>query len=136
MTIRKKPSAAEMLTRQLKSGKRRRPPSIDDEFGQAVGRRLAERNIATVPGLPNDQPSPEWYDIALETHRQNQERRAQHEAEQEAEQLAAQSIPDLIRTALSSATKRPASAMPLNGSPVLRAALAGGSGTINNSTHL
>ncbi|GAC00411.1 hypothetical protein GONAM_15_01200 [Gordonia namibiensis NBRC 108229] len=72
----------------------------------------------------------EWYEVALEAHRQNQERRAQHEVEQEAEQQAAQSTLDLIRAALASATKRPGSPIPLNGARVLRAALAGGSGTI------
>lgn len=131
MTIRRQPSAAEMLTRQINSARHTRVSTIDGDFAQAVASRLQERNIAMVPGLPDDRPEPEWYDIAIEMDRRHQDFVAQHAVKHQAEQRAAQSTPDLIRSTLSSAAKQPASTMPLNGSRVLRAALAGGGGTIN-----
>ncbi|OBI54674.1 hypothetical protein A5667_24905 [Mycolicibacterium fortuitum] len=134
MTIRKKPSAAEMLTRQLNSTKRQPAESIEDEFALAVARRLEERQIAKVPGVSDDQPEPQWYDIAIEMDRRHREYLADREAQRQAKQQAAQSTPDLIRSTLAGAARQPApTTMPLNGSRVLRAALAGGDGTINST---
>ncbi|WP_342660398.1 hypothetical protein Rruber_00231 [Rhodococcus ruber] len=133
MTIRRKPSAAEMLTRQIDSVKQKRADAVAGDFAQAVASRLEKRNIARVPGLPDDQPEPEWYDIAIEIDRRHQEFLAEREDKHLAEQQAAQSTPDLIRSALAGAAQQPTSAMPLNGSRVLRAALAGGDGTINST---
>lgn len=139
MTIRKKPGAAEMLTRHLNSTKRK-PDTIEDEFALAVARRLEKRNIAKVPGLPDDDPEPQWYDRAIEHDRRHRQLEAEPEAQRQAERQAAQSTPDLIRSTLGAldvdvrgAAKQPASTMPLNGSGVLRAALAGGDGTVNST---
>ncbi len=133
MTIRRKSSAAAMLTRQINSSRRKPTDTVEDGLAQAVGRRLEERHIATVPGLPDGQPAPEWYDIAIELHRRREELLAEREAKHEAEQRAAQSTPDLIRSTLAGAAQQQSSTMPLNGSRVLRAALAGGGGTINST---
>lgn len=131
MTTRRNLSAAAMLTRQINSINRK-PDAIQGGFAQAVGRRLEERNVTAVPGLPDDQPEPEWYDLAIESHRRHEEFVAEREAKHRAEQHAV-SAPDLIRSALAGATRKSSSAMPLNGSRVLHAALAGGSGTINST---
>ncbi len=133
MTIRRKSSAAAMLTRQIDSSRRKPTDTVEDGLAQAVGRRLEERHIAAVPGLPDDQPEPEWHDIAIELHRRHEELLAEREATHEAEQRAAQSTPDLIRSTLAGAAQQQSSTMPLNGSRVLRAALAGGDGTINST---
>ncbi|TGB41452.1 hypothetical protein [Mycolicibacterium peregrinum] len=134
MTIRKKRSAAEMLTRQLNSTKSKPAESIDDEFALAVARRLEARQIAKVPGVPDDQPEPQWYDISIEMVRRHREFLAEREAKRQAKQQAAQSTPDLIRSTLAGASRQSApTTMPLNGDRVLRAALAGGAGTINST---
>ncbi|ORJ97759.1 hypothetical protein [Prescottella equi] len=132
MTTRRNLSAAALLTRQINSTKRK-PDAIQGGLAQAVGRRLEERHVTAVPGLPDDQPEQEWYDIAIEVHRRHEEFVAEREAKQQAEQQAAQSTPDLIRTALAGATRQRSSTMPLNGTRVLHAALAGGDGTNNSS---
>ncbi|EEN89498.1 hypothetical protein RHOER0001_4359 [Rhodococcus erythropolis SK121] len=133
MTTRRNPSAAAMLTRQINLTNRK-PDAVQGGLAQAVARRLEERNIATVPGLPDDKPEPEWYDIAIDLHHRHKEFLAEREAKNQAEQHPAQSTPDLIRSALAGAAKRqPSSAMPLNGTRVLHAALAGGGGTINST---
>jgi len=132
MTTRRNLSAAALLTRQINLTNRK-PDAVQGGFAQAVARRLEDRNIATVPGLPDDQPEPEWYDIAIELHRRHEEFLTEREAKQQADQHPAQSTPDLIRSALAGATRQRSSTMPLNGTRVLRAALAGGDGTINSS---
>ncbi|MEE3852777.1 hypothetical protein VZC37_20730 [Gordonia sp. LSe1-13] len=136
MTIRKKPSAAEMLQRQIKSTRRQPPTPIEGDFAQAIGARLEEREITKVAGLPaTEEPEPRWYDLAIEVQRRHQEFVGEREAKQQAEHQAAQSTPDLIRSTLAGTVKpSAASAMPLNGSRVLRAALAGGQGTINTTS--
>lgn len=133
MKIRRKSSAAAMLTRQIDALRRKSTDTVEDGLAQAVGRRLKERRIAAVPGIADDQPDPEWYDIAIELHRRHEDLLAGREAEHEAEQRAAQSTPDLIRSTLAGAAQQQSSTMPLNGSRVLRAALAGGGGTINST---
>ena len=96
--------------------------------------RPTKRRPDAVEGSPPDgRQEPEWYDIAIEMERQHQEFLAEREAKHEAEQHAAQSTPDLIRSTLAGAAKQQSSTMPLNGSRVLRAALAGGGGTINST---
>jgi hypothetical protein len=122
-----------MLTRQIEPSRRKPTDTVEDGLAQAVGRRLEERHIAAVPGLSDDQPEPEWYDIAIELHRRHEEFLADREVKQQAEQDAAQSTPDLIRSALAEPTRRSSSTMPLNGTRVLHAALAGGGGTINST---
>ncbi|MGV9945286.1 hypothetical protein [Rhodococcus aetherivorans] len=133
MTIRKKPSAAEMLTRQINSTKKKGTDAVTGAFAQAVASRLEECHITAVPGLPDEKPKPEWYDVAIGLHRQHEEFLADREAKNQAEQQAAQTTPDLIRSTLAGAAQQQSSTMPLNGSRVLRAALAGGGGTINST---
>ncbi|MFX1783457.1 hypothetical protein [Prescottella equi] len=132
MTTRSNLSAAAMLTRQINSSNRK-PDAIQGGFAQAVGRRLEERHVTAVPGLPDDKPGPEWYDLAIESHRRHEEFLTEREDQHQAKQRAAQSTPDLIRSALAGATRQRSSTMPLNGTRVLRAALAGGGGTINST---
>ena len=132
MTIKKKPSTAELPTRQLNSTKRK-PDEITDEFALAVARRLEERNIAKVPGVPADEPEPQWYDLMIEHERRHRELEAEREAKRQAERHAAQSTPDLIRSTMARAARQPTSTMPLNGDRVLRAPLAGGNGTVNST---
>ncbi|NKS15124.1 hypothetical protein GS490_02060 [Rhodococcus hoagii] len=134
MTTRRKLSAAALLTRQINSTNRE-SDAIQGGLAQAVGRRLEERHVTAVPGLPDDKPEPEWYDLAIESHRRHKEFLTEREAKQQAEQHVAQSAPDLIRSALAGATQQRSSTMPLNGTRVLHAALAGGDGTINSSRH-
>lgn len=132
MTTRRKLSAAALLTRQINSTNRK-PHAVQGGLAQAVGRRLEERSVTTVPGLPDDQPEQEWYDLAIESHRRHEEFLAERKAKQQAVEHASQSTPDLIRSALAGTTRQSSSTMPLNGTRVLHAALAGGSGTINSS---
>ena len=54
-SINQKPSAAEMLTRQIAAAQRK-PENLDDSFAQAIGRKLESRGIARVPGLPGNLP--------------------------------------------------------------------------------
>ncbi|MFC7451287.1 hypothetical protein [Rhodococcus daqingensis] len=132
MTTRRKLSAAALLTRQINSTNRK-PDAVQGGLAQAVARRLEERNIATVPGLPDDQSEQEWYDLAIESHRRHEEFLTEREAKHQAEQHAVLSTPDLIRSALAGAARHRSSTMPLNGTRVLHAALAGGGGTINST---
>ncbi|MDO1485102.1 Uncharacterised protein [Rhodococcus rhodochrous] len=132
MTIRRTLSAAALLIRQINSTNRK-PDVVEGGFAQAVGRRLEARHVTAVPGLPDDKSEPEWYDLAIESHRRHEEFLTDREAKHQAEQQAAQSTPDLIRSALAGATRQRSSTMPLNGTRVLHAALAGGGGTINST---
>ena len=102
MTIKKKPSAADLLTRLINPK-------------------------ATEPEL-------EWYDLPIEIERRHQEflsdREANRQTTLKAERRAALSTPDLIRSTLAGMKQQ--DTMPLNGTRVLKAALAGGHGTINS----
>lgn len=133
MTIKTNSSAAELLTRQINSTKRTPAGTIEDEFGQAVARRLEQRGIVKVPGLPVDETEPQWYDLMIEHGRRHREFKAEREAQRQAEQQAAKATPDLIRSTLAGAAGQPTSTMPLNGAAVLRAALNGGRGTVNGA---
>ncbi|MUM29069.1 hypothetical protein [Mycolicibacterium sp. CBMA 295] len=73
MTMKKKPGAAEMLSKRLAATAGEKTQSVADSFGQAIGKRLEERGITRVPGLPDDEPQPEWYDLAIEHHRRHKE---------------------------------------------------------------
>lgn len=81
----------------------------------------------TLQGQPDDEPV-QWYDIAIEQHRRNQEFEADRERKRQVEEQAA-----LPTTAFAASVIREG-AMPLNGSRVLTAALAGGDGTVNSHT--
>lgn len=138
MTIKEKPSAAQMLTRRINSTKRKPAETIEDEFAQAVAHRLESRGITTVPGLPQDEP-PQWYDLAIERERRFREYEAKREAQRQAEEAARnepQSTAGILAVAIAAqADSSPASKhIPLNGAAVLRAALAGHAGTINGQS--
>lgn len=134
MTIKKKPSAAELLTQQLNSTKRKPDPKITDGFAQAVARKLDSRGIVRVPGLPVDDPEPEWWEVSMEHLRRQQALAAEQEARRQAEEVA-QAAPQttslLMGEIARAATGSGSATIPLNGAAVLRAALTGGGGTVN-----
>lgn len=114
---------------------------ITDPADQAIARALQARGIE-VPGLPQDEEV-HWVDILVEHQRRHEEfvanQQAQRQAEAEAETTSDRSVAEILSEEIakfaqpqpgdtSRATQPP---MPLNGAAVLRAALAGGSGTIN-----
>jgi hypothetical protein len=78
----------------------------------------------------------QWYDRAIELHRRHREfetnQKAKKEVERRQAELAAMSTPDLLRAELAKQSTA-STTMPLNGTQVLNAALAGGAGTINAS---
>jgi hypothetical protein len=128
----------EMLERAIAGTQGRTPQPITDEFAKAIAKRLESRGIVKVPGLEDDEPESESDRIraALDRYeaaeRQSEaEREAKRQAEHEAA-TAPQTTADLIRQTMAethqSTSKAP---LPLNGAAVLRAALAGGHGTIN-----
>lgn len=79
----------------------------------------------TLQGQADEEPA-QWYDIAIEQHSRHQEFEAERERKRQSEEQAA-----LPTTAFAASVIREG-AMPLNGSRVLTAALAGGDGTINS----
>lgn len=105
--------------------------TVNDAAAVAFARRLQERGIVgDVPGLPEDESEP-WGKKVLRILREDREATERYEAEKaqrEAEEAQPQTAAGLLAAALSQANH---SVMPLNGAQVLRAALAGGSGTIN-----
>jgi hypothetical protein len=125
-------SAADALKRVL-SAKQGKAQQITDPTDQAIARRLEERGITKVPGLPQDEPELTWYDIALELHRNHEEFVAQREAQRKAdeENPPNRSAAEILRDNLVGGPDKSSNTMPLNGAQVLRAALAGGSGTVN-----
>jgi hypothetical protein len=113
-------------------GSAQRTKLITDPFAQAVARKLESHRITRVPGLPVDEP--EWFDLAIESHRRNEGIRVAREAKQKAEKAAQEPrstasilMGEIARAATGSASQP----IPLNGAAVLRAALNGGGGTIN-----
>lgn len=137
MSIKKKPSAADLLTRQLNSTTSKPTPTITDPFAEAVARRLESRRIAKVPGLQDNSPEPDGLEILIELHRRNEEFQAQREDQRQAEEEAAKR-PQTTAGILAAAVRDQANSsgaskhIPLNGAAVLRAALADGAGTINS----
>jgi hypothetical protein len=133
MTVKKKRSAAKLLTQQANSTKRKPDPKITDEFALGVARKLESREIVRVPGLPVDEP--EWFDVAIEHHRRQQELAAQREARRQAEEQAKEppqtTASILMGEIAKAATGSGSATIPLNGAAVLRAALNGGGGTVN-----
>lgn len=122
----------EMLERAIAGTQGRTPQPITDEFAKAIARRLESRGIVKVPGL-EDKPESESDRIraALDrceaAERQIEaERKAKRQPDAEAE-AAAKPTTAIVREAIAGAS----GTMPLNGAGILRAALAGGQGTIN-----
>jgi hypothetical protein len=100
MTNKKKTSAADLLYQQINSAKPKPNPKITDPFATEVAKRLEQRSITKVPGLPDDEPEPQWYDLVIEMERRHQEFLADREAKHHAEQQASLSTADLIRSTL------------------------------------
>lgn len=107
MTIARKPSAANLLKRQIERTTPRQP-------------------------TPARRPAPHPADFAIELHRRNAEALARldakRKAEEEAARNASRSAPEALHAAITRGSSNP---LPLNGAAVLRAALAGGNGSIN-----
>jgi hypothetical protein len=127
---------AEMLKRALAGTQGRTPQPITDEFAKAIAKRLESRGIVKVPGLEDDEPESESDRIRAALNRYEAAERqieAEREAKRLAEEEAAQNertTADIVREAISASTGS-SGHIPLNGERVLRAALAGGPGTIN-----
>ena len=124
-------NAAKTVVRALTRAQRRDPAPVEGEFAKAVARKLERRGIARVPGAEDDSPEPEWFDLAIEHQRRQRATQAELEARRQAEQEAELPTADMLRSALTRRT--PGTPLPLNGAAVLRAALAGGQGTVNSS---
>ena len=138
MTPKRTPSAAAILQRQVRARQRRLPDQnapVEDDVEQAIARKLESRGIANVAGLPDDREPMQWYDLAIESHRQDQALEQRRQAERQAEE-AAKNAPRTAAGMLSAAITEDAQGkhIPLNGAAVLRAALGGAPGTINSES--
>lgn len=123
MTIKKKPDAAALLKRNLSKPKRIKPEPITDAADQAVARRLGDRQIVHVTGLP---PKPmsesEAWDRVLELGR----RLKAEPAEQGQPAPAAPESPSyIINRMIVNSGQASSSPIPLNGPRVTAAALSG-----------
>lgn len=119
-----------MLKRELsRTSATPRQPAEADPFAQAIGRQLEQRGIVNATG-PQAEAEPEWYDrvIALGQMRQRQEREWEARRQAEAQTETAPQSPAAAFAAAIGGTSVP---LALNGAGVLRAALAGGHGTVN-----
>jgi hypothetical protein len=89
-----------------------------------------------IAGLTDEsQPEMQWYEKLIELDRQHKEFEREREAREQAEQAAAvapQTTAGIVRAAIANSSGS-SGHIPLNGAAVLRAALAGGPGTINGS---
>ncbi|MDQ1308598.1 MAG: hypothetical protein QG671_4433 [Actinomycetota bacterium] len=112
------------------------PGAVNGGFTAAIARRLEERGIAQVPGIHTADQPPDWWDLLIEVdrrHRQAEQRRLERQRLEE----EVSSTPPTAAGVLAAEITRQAGAtssisMPLNGAAVLRAALAGGPGTVNS----
>lgn len=133
----KKTSTAEMLTRRINSTTPKPDPVVADPFAAGVAKRLEQRGIAKVPGVRSEAPELEWYDYAIEAQRRNGALEARRKAQRQADDNARttpQSTAGALAAAITAQANNsvPSGHIPLNGAAVLRAALAGGNGTINS----
>ncbi len=126
-----------MLERALAGTQGPTPQPITDEFVLAIAKRLEARGITTVPGIPveepDEKPLAERLRAFLEEQHDIEERAAERQRQAEEEHdapPAPQTTADIVREAISASTGS-SGHIPLNGERVLRAALAGGPGTIN-----
>lgn len=108
------------------------PEPIEGSFEQAIARKLQSRGIIAVPGLPSE-PEPQWYDLAIEMNRRQAESEAQRQAEREAAEADQNRPPSLPAQIVSAIAGKTGNQIPLNGAAVLKAALAGGQGTVNGA---
>ena len=102
---------------------RNRPPADQGDGAGHPTRR------AQLPGLPRDEPEPQWYDILLEDRQAAQGIQAETAKREAEEELKRQPSAARLHAAITGSTDR--SSMALNSAGILRAALGGGSGTIN-----
>jgi hypothetical protein len=125
-------SAAELLKRALAGSQGHAPQPITDEFALAIAKRLESRGIVKVPGMPDKDDEMQWYDKLIELDRQHKEFEREREAREQAEQevVAPQTTAGIVRAAIACSSGS-SGHIALNGAAVLRAALAGGPGTIN-----
>jgi hypothetical protein len=140
MTMRKKSSAADKLKRSIVNTAAQAKPAaaVEDEFAQAVARQLEAKNIAQVPGLPKSEPEPEWFDRVIKLGQRHDELEAKWEAQRQADAEELENPPQSTASViLSEITKANSSSgsghMALNSAGILRAALGGGPGSINNN---
>lgn len=110
------------------------PGAVTGGFTAAIARRLEERGIAQVPGIHTADQPPDWWDLLIEVdrrHRQAEQRRLER---QRLEEEATNTAPTAAGVLAAEITRQAGatSSMPLNGAAVLRAALAGGPGTVNS----
>lgn len=122
-------SAADtLLAALLRSQQGHRPTPVTDEFARAVAGKLQERGYE-MPGLPVEERH--WWDRALDSAQAQEQAKRSREEKAEAEAAKPrQSTAALLAAEIAKAS--PQQHIPLNGAAVLRAALAGGSGTINS----
>jgi hypothetical protein len=120
-------SPAEMLRRAIAGSQGRTHQPITDELALAIARRLEAKGIAKVPGLPEvEESSEDRLKRLLECLRNDT---ATVEPEPEAAPPR-QTTAGIVREAIAGSIGA-SGHIPLNGPAVLRAALAGGPGTIN-----
>jgi hypothetical protein len=122
---------AEMLKRALVGTQTHTPQPITDDFAKAIARKLEERGIAKVPGIPSPDPEPTWIDNAIEFGRQSKELEAEWEAKRQAE-LEAATAPQTTAGILANTITGSSSVIPLNGDGILDVVMrAMGGGTAN-----
>lgn len=148
--MKRQPSAAKTLVRQIKRTPRKGPQPIVSASEQMVARRLESRGITgPVPGMPvpveeseDERRSraladlAEWYRY-LNSGQYEVDREARRQAEEAAKE-APPTTAGMLAAAIKAQAGSPAngagsSAIPLNGAAVIRAAIAGGNGTVNGA---
>lgn len=113
--------ARQLLEAAIAGTQGREAQPITDEFAQAIAKRLEQRGVAQVPGLPDDEVQRDRLDEYIRLWKEwEAEAEAKRVAQAEAA-LAPRSTPDLIRQTMTGSS----TSIPLNGIGVLRTAPAG-----------
>jgi hypothetical protein len=123
-------SAAEMLKRALAGSQGHVQQPITDDLALGIAKRLEARGIARVPGLPEEEETSEDRIKRVLKYLRDEKSAEAAEPQPEAAPPPQQSTAGIVREAISSSIGS-SGHIPLNGAAVLRAALAGGPGTIN-----
>lgn len=125
--ITRKAPAGEMVARGL-ANTQAKAQTVDDEFAQAIARKLESRGVTKAPVLPKDE-EPQRKKV-LRILREDQEWQREYEARRKSEENTPQTTVGLIMSEIAkAATGSESPHIPLNGAQVLRAALAG-TGTV------
>jgi len=123
------------LQRAIAGTQGHRPQQITDSLALGIAKRLEARGIARVPGLPEEEEDwPKKVLAFLQEQRDIEERAAERRRQAEEERdapPAPRTTAGIVRQAMAEAHPTSKAPLPLNGAAVLRAALAGGHGTIN-----